>query len=206
MALKVYIITKNGNRNEGVFYFHEQAFSKAISLETLFEMPVIEEHQWHSATNSLVTKTYYSRDKSIYVKEDFVNPIYSLLPAYSSIIFYRKVIYAMCRKAIKTYLYYNLPCPYVDEYIYSFTLLELKDLENRIKSDNVIVKFNKDIEFITTGILDTAKVLNINLPEFYRNIMVLDATEMVLYVKTIEKQLKKHLLKNVYGVSYIDNF
>ena len=206
MALKVYVLNGIGVRNEGIYYSHEQAFTKAISLENLFEIPVIEEHQWHSETNSLVTKQYFVHNKSVYTKEDSINPIYSFLPIHSSTIFYRKIMYAMCKKAVKMYQYYNEPCPYTDEYIYSFSLTYLQELESKLKQDEFVIRFNKEIEFITKGILDTIKVLNISIPDFYHKIMTLDAKDMMLYVKTVEKRLKNHLLKNAYGATYIENF
>jgi hypothetical protein len=206
MALKVKVITLTGFKNEGVYYLHEQAFTKAISLEKVFEVPIIEEHQWDASTNSLITKHYFVRNKAVYTKDDAINPIYSFLAEHSSISFYRKIVYAMCKKAVKIYDFYKTPSPYNDEYIYSLSLLELKALETKITEDNNIYRFNKDVEFITKGILETSKVLNIGIPDFYSKIISLDASEMMEYILTIEKGLKFHLLKNVYGLSYVPNF
>lgn len=206
MALRVYVLTKDGRRNEGVFYFHEQAFTKAITLESITEFPFIEEHQWHPDKNALIEKVYYVRNKAVYVKEDAINPIYSFLPVHSSISFYRKIVYAMCKKAKKMYKYYEIPCSYNDEYLYSLTLTELKGIEYILKQDAIVIKFNKDIELLTKGIIDTTKTLNINIPDFYHMIMKLDANEMMVYLRGIEKNLKNYLLKNVYGASFIDNF
>ncbi len=206
MAFRIKVYTFAEYRSEGVFYLHEQAFSKAIALERMFEMPIIEEHRWESKTNQLVTKTYYSRNKAIYTKDDAINPIYSFLPEHTSTVFYRKMIYIMCKKVVKIYDYYKIPCPYNDEYIYSFSLAELKDMENLILQDTNIFRFNKDLEYITKGILDTIKVLNVNIPDFYNNLINLDAQEMMIYVRNIEKGLKMNILKNVYGMSYIENF
>jgi hypothetical protein len=203
---KVKIITLEGKYDDQNYYNHTQAFLRAMSLETSYCLPIIEERQWCSKNNMIATKTYYAKNKSIYLTTDVDTPIYSQLPFFTPEITYRLLIQSLLRKTISIYNYLNVKCPYSDEYFYSLTKPELEKLQYEMMNDPNLTTFYNDVMSYINEILDFLRLTDVSQVQFMYDIASIEPSKLIDTLINYKKKIKNFILRKVYGATYIEEY
>ena len=204
MSFKIYTFSLNGLNQVGSFHSHIQAFNRALCIENPLYLTYIVERQWCSNTNMIINKNYYVKNKNIYNTDDMEIPIFTNNIEYAKYNAFRMFIKSLFQNIFNIYKYMKLRCPYTDEYLYSYTYKELKNLENSMMKDSNVIKFYNEAKFYFNSIIDIIKLYNIPATQYINQIVRLEPTSLIETLKLTQKEFKKHMLKNSYGASLID--
>lgn len=203
---KVKVITPDGQYNDHNYYNHTQAFIRAMTLETNYHLPIIEERQWCSQSNQILTKTYYAKNKSIYLTTDVDIPVFSQLSIFIPEISYRLLVQSLLKKSISIYNSLNIRCPYSDEYFYSLTKSELEKLQYQMMNDPNINAFYNEAMFYINKILDFLKLTDVSQVQFMYDVASIDPSRLIDTLRGYQKRIKNFILKKAYGATYIDEY
>ena len=203
---KVKIITPEGKYDDQNYYNHTQAFIRAMTLETNYHLPVIEERQWCSQSNQILTKTYYAKNKSIYLTTDVDIPVFSQLSIFIPEISYRLLVQSLLKKSISIYNSLNIRCPYSDEYFYSLTKLELENLQYQMMNDMNIKAFYNDVMSYINEILDFLKLTDVSQVQFMYDVASIEPSKLIDTLINYKKKIKNFILRKAYGATYIDEY
>lgn len=102
--------------------------------------------------------------------------------------------------------YMKVRCHYTDEYLYSYTFAELKQLESDMMKDSIVNDFYKEARIYFNAIIDIINLYKLPATKFIDDIVRQKPSVMIETFKLAQKEVKNYMLKTVYGASLIDMY